>query len=142
MWGQDMRNWVLAAITAYQRHLSPHKGWCCAYHAHTGRATCSQLGYRAVRRYGVVDGIGILRMRLAECGAVYRAHRPVTVPPPRPMRWQRGDCDLPCDFDLPSGGGLGRCSGALDCVPGHCDWPTRRDAPRRRRKPGGQRLRP
>jgi len=44
-----MRKLVLAAITGYQTYLSPYKGFCCAYRVHTGRKSCSALGFRAVR---------------------------------------------------------------------------------------------
>ena len=42
-----------ATIRFYQRRLSPHKGFCCAYRAHTGRRSCF---YRAVplRQVGAV----------------------------------------------------------------------------------------
>jgi putative component of membrane protein insertase Oxa1/YidC/SpoIIIJ protein YidD len=48
-----MHRAFLLAIGLYQKYLSPHKGFCCAYRTHTGRAGCSALGFRAVRRYGV-----------------------------------------------------------------------------------------
>ena len=44
------------AIGAYQRYLSPYKGFCCAYRAHTGRASCSALGARVIRRHGLLAG--------------------------------------------------------------------------------------
>lgn len=91
-----MKHLLLAAIRIYQRFLSPHKGFRCAYRAHTGRASCSTLGYRAVRRHGVFGGLGLLRERTDRCGV---AHRRLTV---RPAALQRGDCDcdLPCDCGL------------------------------------------
>ena len=105
-----MRTLVLSAIRLYQRHISPWKGFCCAYRVHTGRQSCSTLGLRAVRRYGVLTGLAVLRRRLYLCGV---AHRRYGEPPMRPWRAQRGDCDcdLPCDFD---------CSFIPDC--GSCDW--------------------
>jgi len=53
------RDLALLAITLYQRHLSPYKGFRCAYALHTGRASCSRLGYRAIRRHGL-RGLGLL----------------------------------------------------------------------------------
>jgi putative component of membrane protein insertase Oxa1/YidC/SpoIIIJ protein YidD len=126
---------VLAAIRLYQRFVSPYKGFSCAYRVHTGRCSCSTLGHRAIRRLGVVAGLIVLRERLHRCGDVYRQHRRTTLPAAM-FASQRGDCDpgcLPCDgIDLPSGRTLGRCidgASCLDC--GSCDWPLRRDAPRR-----------
>jgi len=31
-----LRSGSVALISAYQRYLSPRKGYCCAYRAHTG----------------------------------------------------------------------------------------------------------
>jgi putative component of membrane protein insertase Oxa1/YidC/SpoIIIJ protein YidD len=126
-----MRPLLIALIRGYQRWLSPRKGFQCAYHRHTGRATCSTLGLRAVRRYGVVGGLRVLRERFAACGEAHDALRggdTLRVP-----RLQRGSCDLdlPCDFDLP-GGSSGRGCDANTCP---CDWPTSRRRRRRRKAP-------
>ncbi len=105
-----MRYLLLLAIRIYQRYLSPHKGFCCAYRAHTGRASCSTLGYRAIRRYGGLIGIAILRRRMTLCSVMQQQN------PPKhpPFRYQRGDCDLPCDSPLDW----------IDvCNCGSCDWP-------------------
>jgi putative component of membrane protein insertase Oxa1/YidC/SpoIIIJ protein YidD len=121
-----MRTLLLAAIAAYQHYLSPHKGFCCAYRVHTGRQSCSALGFRAVRRYGVLTGLGILRRRVFLCGVAHRRYSP---PHKRPHRSQRGDCDLPCDLncDLPGSdacSSLGDVANGCDC--GSCDWPDRK----------------
>ncbi|MBI5006295.1 MAG: membrane protein insertion efficiency factor YidD [Nitrosomonadales bacterium] len=103
--------------------MSPHKGFRCAYHAHTGRQSCSHLGLRAVRRYGALSGLAVLRQRLYLCGV---AHRRFSVPHRRPPLGQRGDCDIiPCDCDLPS---ARTCSFAGDVLSncGSCDWPERK----------------
>lgn len=131
-----MRRLILAAIRFYQRHLSPRKGFRCAYHQHTGRATCSQLGARAVRRFGAVSGLAVLRERLFRCGVAARRHRPAR---PRGPIAQRGDCDpncdLPCDIDLPNWGSSGSGSGGCGC-----DWPHggRRERKRKRKRQDGQ----
>ncbi|MGE5491384.1 MAG: membrane protein insertion efficiency factor YidD [Actinomycetota bacterium] len=118
-----MRRLLLAAIVGYQRYLSPHKGFHCAYRVHTGRQSCSALGYRAVRRYGVLAGLAILRRRTYLCGVAHRRHSP----PPNPaFHGQRGFCDCACDLpcELPS---ADFCGSALDCASycGGCDWPSR-----------------
>jgi putative component of membrane protein insertase Oxa1/YidC/SpoIIIJ protein YidD len=118
-----MHHLLLLVIRIYQRYLSPHKGFCCAYRAYTAHASCSTLGYRAIRRYGGLVGVAILRKRLALCGVVQRRHQPVHRPVfPR----QRGDCDIGCDLpcDSPS-----EWLDACNC--GSCDWPERK---RKRRK--------
>ncbi len=69
-----MRSIALPAIRVYQRHVSPYKGFCCAFGTHLGRASCSNLGFRAIRRYGIVVGVAVLKKRLFLCGVAYRRH--------------------------------------------------------------------
>jgi putative component of membrane protein insertase Oxa1/YidC/SpoIIIJ protein YidD len=93
----------LWAIRVYQRFISPRKGFRCAYSFHTGHGSCSALGYRAIRRFGVVDGINILHSRLHKCGVAYRRYRPA---PSKVLIAQAGFCDCdcgthPCDIEWP-----------------------------------------
>lgn len=125
-----MRRLVLAAISAYQRYMSPYKGFCCAYRTHTGRQSCSALGFRAVRRYGVIAGLAVLHRRTYLCGVAHRRFSPTHR---RPHRAQRGDCDLgcdlPCDFncDTPSGKSCSSITDFVSCCDcGSCDWPDRK----------------
>jgi uncharacterized protein len=107
---------ALAAIQLYQRYLSPRKGFCCAYRTHSGRASCSNLGYRAIRRFGLWRGVTVLRQRLAKCGIAYRRHhRPFPT-----LGQQAGFCDLPCDLpcDLSCDGNAGNFTCDLPCS----DW--------------------
>ena len=120
------RQLALAAIRCYQRVISPHTGFVCAYRVHTGRCGCSELGLRAIRRFGVVRGWGVLRERTALCGVVHRRHSTAR---PRPPARERGDCafDLPCDLDLmPTRGKLDVCDVFSCCDVGGCDWPERK----------------
>jgi putative component of membrane protein insertase Oxa1/YidC/SpoIIIJ protein YidD len=125
------RRFFLWAIRLYQRHISPHKGFSCAYRVHTGRSSCSVLGARAVRRFGVFPGLKLLRERLHLCGVSHRRYAP---PSMRPPSSQRGDCDVGCDLpcdsscDGPSGKGLSRLCDFADCSNAcSCDWPQRKD---------------
>jgi putative component of membrane protein insertase Oxa1/YidC/SpoIIIJ protein YidD len=138
-----MRLVALAAIRAYQRYVSPYKGFCCAYRTATGRASCSALGYRTVRRHGVVGGVALLRRRMHLCGVAHRRIRQHARPALR--RSERGVCDcgcpLPCDApgcDLPCHAPAcdlpcdASCSDWLDgetlCdLSDCCDWPSRKD---------------
>lgn len=99
-----MKQLALAAIRLYQRHLSPHKGFCCAYRCHTGHASCSQLGYRSIRRFGLRRGLFLLRQRLLKCGIAHRRHAPRRGVA---FRQQAGFCDLSCD--LPCDGDCSPC---------------------------------
>jgi uncharacterized protein len=101
-----MRQIALYSIRLYQRYLSPYKGFSCAYRCATSRASCSQLGYRAIRRFGFLKGVGVLESRTHKCGVASR--RMLNSRYGRTI-YQRGECDVGCD--LP-----GTCDfGSLDC---------------------------
>ena len=51
-----MKSVALPGIRLAQRWISPRKRFPCAYRVHTGNASCSWLGYRAIRRFGVWQG--------------------------------------------------------------------------------------
>jgi putative component of membrane protein insertase Oxa1/YidC/SpoIIIJ protein YidD len=63
---------ALAAIRAYQRVLSPRKGFCCALRAVTGGDSCSAYGYRVIARCGLWTGLRLLRRRLDACARQHR----------------------------------------------------------------------
>ncbi|MBL8472948.1 MAG: membrane protein insertion efficiency factor YidD [Rhodocyclaceae bacterium] len=120
-----MKRLALIAIRLYQRLLSPHKGFTCAYRHHTGRAGCSELGYRAIRRFGLLGGLRVLRERLYKCGVAWRR---ANAAKPRLNR-QAGVCDASCD--LPCDADMGGCACDLlsSCdLPGDCGkrWTRRR----------------
>lgn len=126
-----MRAFVLAAISAYQRFLSPYKGFCCAYRAHTGRQSCSTLGFRAIRRFGILAGLAVLRRRTFLCGVAHRRYGGLRR---HPFNSQSGFCDMGCDLpsdlscDLPSTGSSSSGSGLTDCCcdAANCDWPSKK----------------
>jgi putative component of membrane protein insertase Oxa1/YidC/SpoIIIJ protein YidD len=112
--GHDLpRAALLAAIRFYKRRVSPHKGFACAYRVHTGRCSCSTLGYRAIARYGAWQGLGVLRLRLGRCREAFERHRARA---PAPRGAQAGFCDVPCDScDLPADGCDNSVCDCLDC---------------------------
>ena len=68
------------------------------------------LGLRAVRRYGVWQGLGVLRLRLKRCREAHRSHLK-TKPH---FGSQAGYCDLPCDgFDADCAFESCDCAGSL-----------------------------
>ena len=81
--------WALRAIRVYQRHLSPHKGFSCAYRGATGGDSCSAHGYRVIARCGLRKGWRLLRRRLNACGQQHRFGV-------GPLRYQQGSIDLGC----------------------------------------------
>lgn len=115
-----MKSVLLKAITAYQQHLSPHKGFRCAHHAQKGRGSCSSYGQRVIARFGAMTGLRLLRRRLAECGGLARQHGELARLPSHPQRttrdWRReggflDGCDG-CDLsgcDLPTPGSISSC---------------------------------
>lgn len=125
---------ALLAIKGYQRWLSPFKGFVCAYRVHTGRASCSVLGFRAMRWHGVFGGWVLLQQRTERCGVAHRrfGHNGFA----RARVAQRGDCDLGCAdcggdggiCDLPSGRGMSSlCQFADCCDAGDCSRKKRRN---------------
>ena len=110
---------ALKSIALYKRYISPYKGFSCAYRVHTDCASCSSLGYRAIRRFGFTQGLGILDKRLRRCAI---AHSRYSTKPPMPSyrRTQAGFCDVGgCDVggcDVPS------CDfPSKDCGPSRCN---------------------
>ncbi len=95
-----MKTWLLHAIRAYQRWLSPRKGYGCAHRVHRRRASgCSGLGLRAIRRYGAWRGLLVLRQRFKRCAqSAQWLHEQQRRNAGRPWvpQAQRGDCDLGC----------------------------------------------
>ncbi|WP_428503203.1 membrane protein insertion efficiency factor YidD [Roseateles sp.] len=134
-----MRRLLLYAIRLYQRYVSPHKGFVCAYRVHTGRRSCSALGLRAVRRYGVVGGLDLIRQRTARCGQVHRRYGAVAAR--RPLAPQRGDCDLGCDLpcDLPCDLHGPRGLGSSLCDVFSCDCGGGSEKKQDKRRDGKQR---
>ena len=117
------RDLLLAAIHGYKRHVSPRKGFACAYRVHLGACSFSTLGLRAISRYGAWRGLGVLRLRLQQCRLVaeeLRA-RPFVA---RPAQAGFIDCDLPCDgscIDASTCSGCETCEVA-SCVSDGCDY--------------------
>jgi uncharacterized protein len=126
-----MRALAVPAIRLYQKHISPYKGFACPYRVHLGRASCSNLGLRAIRRYGLVAGIRVLRRRLALCHVAHTRHGPAS----RAKQSGSAPCDLPCDLSCAPDCDVPDCGKALrhvSCCDGcSCDWPDKR---RRRRR--------
>ncbi|MBN8751380.1 Putative membrane protein insertion efficiency factor [Xylophilus ampelinus] len=88
---------LLAAITFYQRRLSPHKGFVCAWRFHTGRASCSEYARRIVRRCGALVLWVALPRQFERCRCVHAAQS------------HRDDRRRP-------GSRSDRCTDAVDCA--------------------------
>lgn len=58
---------AIAAITGYQRYLSPHKGFRCAHRVLHQGESCSQYVKREVQEEGLLLALRQSRLRFAEC---------------------------------------------------------------------------
>jgi putative component of membrane protein insertase Oxa1/YidC/SpoIIIJ protein YidD len=58
---------AIAAITGYQRYLSPYKGFRCAHRVLHQGESCSQYVKREVRAEGLLVALRRSRLRFAEC---------------------------------------------------------------------------
>ncbi len=83
---------AVRAIQAYQRYLSPYKGFSCSYRVHTGGSSCSGHGLRVIERYGIARGSVLLRRRLRRCAEVH-AQSSIAPRHSHRLRHQRGSCD-------------------------------------------------
>jgi putative component of membrane protein insertase Oxa1/YidC/SpoIIIJ protein YidD len=116
---------ALWAIGAYQRYVSPRKGYSCAYRVLTGRASCSAYGYRVIARHGLRPGLVLLQRRLRTCGERHRQHLALHPQARRSARRQAqaGYCD--CDVPLVDCG----CDCADVASLADCTWPGRNKNP-------------
>jgi len=126
-----MKRLLLASITAYQRWLSPIKGFSCAYRVHVGGESCSAYGYRVIERYGIGYGLRLIKRRLDKCSRQHRLHTGSRVGQhkthPSKLRSQAGFCDVSCDGCDVGAIGLDSCDligGACNVVDtcGSCDF--------------------
>lgn len=60
------------AIGAYQRRLSPRKGWACAHRVAHGGGSCSAAVRTSVRRRGMTRSVAPTVLRFVAC---YQAAR-------------------------------------------------------------------
>lgn len=62
------KNVALAGIDIYQKFVSPHKGWHCAFSSiFKGDLSCSAYGKNAIENYGVIEGIFKILDRFEAC---------------------------------------------------------------------------
>jgi putative component of membrane protein insertase Oxa1/YidC/SpoIIIJ protein YidD len=54
-------------IGIYQKYISPHKGFCCAYKVHHNESSCSEFAKNMVREKGVFKAIPSINERFGLC---------------------------------------------------------------------------
>ena len=62
---------IVGGIEAYQRILSPVKGFCCAHRFVHGGVSCSEYVRRAVLRFGPVKAFALANRRFGRCREAY-----------------------------------------------------------------------
>jgi putative membrane protein insertion efficiency factor len=62
-----VKSLALGAIRLYQKRVSPGLPPGCRF-----QPTCSQFGYEAIERHGVIKGIALTAWRLLRCNPLTR----------------------------------------------------------------------
>ena len=131
-----MKALALGLIKAYQRFLSPYKGYHCAFRVHLDAASCSSYALQAIQRWGLLAGLRIAGRRTALCSALVhqlRAERDLAGRRAR-MHAQSGFCDPGCDASdcsIADAGGCGCDALDLCSFAGDCGGGERSRAPQR-----------
>lgn len=118
---------AIALIQLYRRHVSPRKGYRCAWGRLTGRDSCSGVGLRAIRRAGFIAGIHLLQRQFDRCTLAGEATAGGRAGSYRRLlpAGQRGDCDCGT-FDCTPDPGLDITDLRGCCDGGCCDSPCDR----------------
>jgi len=103
-------------------------GFRCAYSVRTGRCGCSEIGLRAIRRFGVVGGFCILHRRMFLCGVTHRRFSGAVYMGGSGHYQQAGFIDLDCALPIDASccDGLHVSDAVSRCDVGSCDWPDRK----------------
>ncbi|MEO1573550.1 MAG: membrane protein insertion efficiency factor YidD [Pseudomonadota bacterium] len=121
----------LALISAYQRHLSPLKGFRCASGVLHGNGTCSSIVKDIIRRDGLIAGFEDIRAQFARCRAAAMAiagqqnARGAASPRkyarrPKKKGGSGWDCVTPCWCADGTASGAGAASCGLDGLASGC----------------------
>lgn len=113
--------YAVYAINFYQRHLSPYKGFQCAYRVHTGRCSCSEYAKRIVRKRGVGALFVALPRQFARCRSAYTALLATQATQTREQRRQRPSRNRENKTDWCQCGELPFELSDLPCDIGPCD---------------------
>jgi putative component of membrane protein insertase Oxa1/YidC/SpoIIIJ protein YidD len=129
--GRSSARLVALLIGAYQRYVSPHKGFGCAVRVRRERLPCAEFAKRAVMRRGAVGAIPLVRRRLRLCAQTAKSKPPLDYEPlpvpakrKRTKREQMRDCLWNVDAGCTScdAGDAVLCAGlsgidCCDCTP-------------------------
>lgn len=117
----------LLAIRGYQRHLSPRKGYSCAYRLAHGGTGCSGFAKQAISDHGLIPAMPLIRKRFRSCRL---ASLSMSADGDKPRRRKRDICD-PMGCDCSGFMNTNFCRGprgtnttpnGCDCTPDGCSW--------------------
>lgn len=58
---------AIISIELYQKYISPHKGFCCAYKVHHNDISCSEFAKQTIKEIGLIKSIEKIKNRFNEC---------------------------------------------------------------------------
>lgn len=96
------RSSAAALSRGYQKHISPKKGFSCAYRVLHGKESCSEFIKRTILEQGLIEAIAISRHWLQACKAANQVLRSkIETPDPnkKPQRRHR-DSEKHCSNNL------------------------------------------
>ncbi|TAE54990.1 MAG: membrane protein insertion efficiency factor YidD [Nostocales cyanobacterium] len=67
LWDAITRKISISAITGYQKHISPHKGFVCAHRVLYGGEPCSQYFKRVITEQGLKSAFNKSNLRFKQC---------------------------------------------------------------------------
>lgn len=67
-----MRHFLIFLITLYQKHLSPHKGFKCAYACYHRSLSCSAMVKNIIAEHGLTTGWPLIKQQFANCHLAYQ----------------------------------------------------------------------
>lgn len=62
-----VRNTATSSILGYQRYISPHKGFACAYRVLHRERSCSEYAKQAIAQKGFFAALPLIRQRFQAC---------------------------------------------------------------------------
>ncbi|MDO9178456.1 MAG: membrane protein insertion efficiency factor YidD [Agitococcus sp.] len=67
-----MRHFFIFLITLYQKYISPHKGFKCAYACYHRSLSCSAMVKNIIAEHGVIAGWPMIKQQFANCHLAYQ----------------------------------------------------------------------
>lgn len=113
---------ALVAIGGYQRHLSPRKGYACAYRVAHGGTGCSGYAKAAIADLGLLRAIPAIRQRFADCRDAAEELRDAKRKRQKDKWYDHCDCTSGCEIPMTRGCGKVDKTPDCDCTPDCCSF--------------------